>query len=168
MAEDLEEVLRKFVLSEKEAGGIQIEGEDVLQSLDECKRSVIGKVFGDKVAHIAGVRSFASNMWIFAKNLRIVEIGIKKFQFIFDNMHDREKVLGGRPWVYDNQPLILVPWKEGIETKEGIFTKTWIWMQIWNLPMHWISKEAGKKIGSICGAVKEIIVPTGGGEKVNI
>ena len=96
MAEELEEVMRKFVLSDREVGGIQIEGEDVFQSLEECNRNIIGKVFGDKVANIAGIRSFASNMWIFAKNVKVVEIGINQFQFIFDNMQDREKVLGGQ------------------------------------------------------------------------
>ena len=53
MADELEEVLRKFASSEKEATGIQMEGVDVSQCSEECKQSIIGKVIGHKTVNIA-------------------------------------------------------------------------------------------------------------------
>ena len=97
MAEELEEVMRKFDLSEKEEAGIQIAGDDIFQGVAECKMSIIGKVIGEKVANITGIKSFTSNIWIFAKNVKVVEIGVNLFQFIFMNQHDMDRVLSGRP-----------------------------------------------------------------------
>ena len=55
MAEELEEVLRKFALSEKEVSGVQINGEDVSKGLAECKVSIIDKVRGEKIVNISGI-----------------------------------------------------------------------------------------------------------------
>ena len=79
MAEELEDVLRKFDLSEKEVACIQIEGEDTFQGVEICRMSIIGKVIGKKVANIIGIKSFTSNMWMFAKNVKVVEIGVNLF-----------------------------------------------------------------------------------------
>ena len=114
----------------------QIEGDDSIQGLAECRKSIIGKVAGDKVANLAGMTSFTNNMRTFAKNLIVVEIGVNLFQFTFASLHDRDRVLGGRPWVYDNQPLVVLPWREGLEGESKAFNSTWIWIQIWNLPIH--------------------------------
>ena len=35
-------------------------------------------------------------------------------------------------------------------------------MQIWSLPIHWITKDAWKKIGRVFNAVKEVIILLGG------
>ena len=104
------------------------------------------------------MKSFATNMWDFAKTLKVVKIGVNLFQMIFENTHDKEKVLNGRLWVFDNQPLVL-PWKESIETDERAFKKTWIWVQIWNLPIHWITKEVRRKIGGVFLSSKDVIIP---------
>ena len=37
-----------------------------------------------------------------------------------------------------------------------------IWVKIWNLPIHWFTKEAGKKIGQVFSAVKEVVIPNTG------
>ena len=86
-------------------------------------------------------------MWPFVKNMNVIEIGINMFQFVFNNERDMDRVLNGRPWIYDNMPPVILPWKEGVEQDEGAFTKTWIWVQLWNLPIHWVTKEVGRKIG---------------------
>ena len=62
-----------------------------------CKIRIIGKVRGEKIAN-----SFVSNIWAFAKNIKVVEIGVNMFQIVFANLHDGDRVLSGRPWIYDN------------------------------------------------------------------
>ena len=49
MAEEFEEVLRKFELTDKKANGIQLEGGEMFQGIKECKMSIIGKVVGEKM-----------------------------------------------------------------------------------------------------------------------
>ncbi|XP_071917145.1 uncharacterized protein [Coffea arabica] len=165
MTEDLEEILRKFALTEDETGGVELDSTDLAQGVVECQLSIIGRVVGEKTANIAGIKSFASNMWPFARNLRVVEIGVNMFQFSFSNKQDMDRVLRGRPWVYDNLPWVVLPWEEGIELNLEAFNRTWIWVQLWNLPIHWITKDIGRKIGGVFSSVREVIAPNGGGKK---
>ena len=93
-------------------------------------------------------------MWSFEQNQKVVEIGVNKFQFIFNNNDDMERVLNRSPWIYDNQPLVVLPWKEGIQQDDEAFPRTWIWVQLWNLPIHWVTKGIGRKIGRVFDSVK--------------
>ena len=36
---------------------------------------------------------------------------------------------------------------------------------MWNLPIHWLSKAVGFKLGQMFSAVKEVIIPPGGGKE---
>ena len=101
-----------------------------------------------------GIKNFTSNMWSFEQNQKVVEIGVNKFQFIFNNNDDMKRVLNGNPWIYDNQPLVVLPWKEGIQQDDEAFPRTWIWVQLWILPIHWVTKGIGRKIGRVFDSVK--------------
>ena len=64
-----------------------------------------------------------------------------------------------------NQILVLNEWYEGVEEGEKAFCLAPLWLQVWNLPVHWMLKEARKKIGSIFHQVRKVIVPQTGGKE---
>nr|XP_027108780.1 uncharacterized protein LOC113728590 [Coffea arabica] len=163
--EHIEEVMRKFTLSANEKEGVCLGLEDLEKGVKECRLSLIGRVWGDRTANITGMRSFATNVWPQLKNVKITEIKVNMFQFIFESRKDIELVLSKRPWIYDGQPLVLLEWQADLEEKEQAFCRTLMWVQIWNLPLHWVTKEAGRKIGGIFAGVREVIIPQGGGKE---
>lgn len=163
--ENIEDILRRFNLSEEERDGVRLEKEEVAKGVLECNMSLIGRVWGDKQANIGGLRSFVNSMWSQAKNLKVMEIGRNLFQFIFEKENDMDAVMSRRPWIYDGQPLVLLRWKEGLEDDVEALHNTLIWVQIWNIPLHWVTKEAGRKIGSIFPKVYEVVVPQSGGKE---
>ncbi|XP_027124362.1 uncharacterized protein LOC113769357 [Coffea eugenioides] len=120
---------------------------------------------GDKIANFTGVKNFTNHVWGYPKNLRVTEIGPNVFQFQFEREEDREKVLAGDPWILDNQVLVVREWCASFEKKVESFRYTNFWVQIWNLPVHWMSNAAGKKIGGVFRKVKEIMLPPGGGKE---
>nr|XP_027126119.1 uncharacterized protein LOC113742485 [Coffea arabica] len=75
-----------------------------------------------------------------------------------------EKALYGGPWVIDNQLLVIKKWEARIERKMEVFNSAYLWVQIWNLPIHWMSKAVGFKIGDIFKSVREVIIPSSGGK----
>lgn len=154
--EEIEEVLKKFKLSNTEHEGIWLGEDDLAKGVEECSLSLIGKVGGEKIANSAGMKSFATNMWSHPKQLKVTEIGKNMFQFIFTHSSEMERVLNGRPWIYDGQQLVLHRRKKGIEDDTKAFDRSFIWVQIWNLLLHWITKEDGKKIESIFCSVQEM------------
>ncbi|XP_027178169.1 uncharacterized protein LOC113777336 [Coffea eugenioides] len=165
MAEEITEILQKFALSTKELGGTELELGDVSPSVKECEESLVGKIKGEKVINFVGVKNFVTLAWGYPKGLRVVEVGVNTFQFFMANVKDRERICTRGPWVIDSQILVIRPWFDGFEENEVEFNIAPLWIQVWNLPVHWISKEVGKKIASVFHGTKEVIIPQGGGKE---
>ena len=51
MADELEEVLKKFALSNLEQNGTWLDMDDINPGITECENSIIGKIRGEKVAN---------------------------------------------------------------------------------------------------------------------
>ena len=159
MAEELASIMQRFALSEQELGGTALELGDANTGIQECQLSLVGRVIGEKMINFVGVKNFVSLAWGYPRGLTVMELGPNLFQFIIPSATDRERILNGGPWIVDSQILILRRWYNGIEEDNGAFKLALLWIQVWNLPVHWISKEVGWKIGSIFPEVKEVIIP---------
>ncbi|KAK6161567.1 hypothetical protein DH2020_004948 [Rehmannia glutinosa] len=92
----------------------------------------------------------------------IWELGHNLFQFVFHEIEDKDKVFNNRVWSFDNQYLILREWVENMDVNEMDFSKMAIWIQIWNIPNHWISSEAGLKVGGLFTEVQDVFIPDSG------
>nr|XP_027101523.1 uncharacterized protein LOC113722408 [Coffea arabica] len=136
--EHIEEVMRKFTLSESEREGVCLGKEELEKGIKECRLSLIGRVWGKEQLTLL---------------------------FVFESRKDIELVLSKRPWIYDGQPLVLLEWQADLEEAESAFNRTLLWVQIWNLPLHWVTKEARRKIGEIFVGVREVIIPQGRGKE---
>ncbi|XP_071909688.1 uncharacterized protein [Coffea arabica] len=146
MAEELTEILQKFALTSKEMDGAEIDFGDVGASVKECGESLVGRIKGEKVINFVGMKIFVTLAWGYPKCLRVLERGVNLFQFFIPKKDHRERILSGGPWLIDSQMLVLRQWFVGIEEEEAEFNIAPLWIQVWNLPVHWISKEDGKKI----------------------
>ena len=104
--------------------------------------------------------------WGYPKDLKVTELGPNLYQFLIPDGEIRERVVNGGPWILDNQLIVLSKWYEGIEDDPDAFRMTPLWVQMWNLPVHWLSKEVGKKIGkTVFRGVKKAIIPQAGGKE---
>ena len=77
--EHIEEVMRKFTLSESEREGVCLGKEELEKGIKECRLSLIGSVWGERAANITGMRSFASHAWPQLRNVKITEIKVNMF-----------------------------------------------------------------------------------------
>ena len=82
MAEEITEILQRFDLSTKERGETKLDLGDVGSSGKECKYYLVGKILGDKIINLVGVKIFVKLEWGYLKGLRVVEVGFKPFQFV--------------------------------------------------------------------------------------
>nr|XP_027090415.1 uncharacterized protein LOC113711449 [Coffea arabica] len=165
MADELEEVLKKFALSKIEQDGAWLELDDFDPGVSACMTSIIGKIRGEKVANFTGVKNFVNAAWGYPKDLTITELGPNLFQFFIPDVENRTRILNGGPWLIDNQILVLNRWEAGIEENTEAFRFAPLWVQVWNLPIHWISKEVGRKIGKVFEEVKEVLIPYSRGKE---
>ena len=146
-------------------GGTEIDRGDVGPSVKECEESLVGKIKGEKIINFVGVKNFVTLAWGYPKGLKVVEVGVNTFQFFIPSDTDSDRISKGGLWIIDNHMLVVRPWFEGFEEGTAEFNIAPLWIQIWNLPVHWLSKEVGRKIASVFQETKEVIIPQGGGKE---
>ena len=111
-----------------------------------------------KIVNHVGVKIFVTTAWDYSREIKIVELGPNLFQFSMPKEEDIVRILNGGPWIIDSQILVLKEWEEGIEEDNSAFNIALLWVQVWYLPIHWVSREVGTKIGTVLNKVKEVII----------
>lgn len=140
--------------------------EDVFIGLEEDSRSLIGKIFGEKRANFQGVKNAMMKLWQHRGLCRVVSLTQNIYQFIFKEAGDREMVMQGRPWLFDNYLLVLHYWVENLKWTDICFNSSPMWIQVWHIFAHWSSIETGRKIGNKLREVKDIrLVEAGGADE---
>lgn len=104
-----------FSLSEKEAEDVNLLEADMCIGLEEGNRSLIGKIFGEKKANFQGVKNAMMKLWQYRGLCRVVSLTQNVYQFVFKEAGDREMVMQGRPWLFDNYFLVLHYWAEDLK-----------------------------------------------------
>lgn len=154
-----------FSLSAKESDGMELSEVDVGIGLEEGNRSLLGKIFGENRANFLGVKNTMMKLWQNKGLCKVVCLTQNVFQFVFKEAWDREVVLQGRPWLFDNYLLVLHQWEEDLKWTDECFNFSPFWVQVWNIPTHWMSLETGRKIGNQLGTVKDVMLVESGGKE---
>lgn len=82
--------LSKFRLVEKEDVGVELEGRDVWKCRDVCERSIMGRVWGCKLANFSGLKNTFNKLWSPSEDMQVVELGPNYYQFIFKSQKEKE------------------------------------------------------------------------------
>ena len=87
---------------------------DLDEGITECQGSVIGKIRGEKIVNVTGVKNFVTVAWSYPKGLKVAELGPNVFQFTIPDSKDKERIVEGGPWSKSKHVLLLRNWKIGI------------------------------------------------------
>lgn len=156
---------QNFKLKPDEESGLTLEFKDIQFSHEECERSLIGKIWGEKVANFSGLKNTLPAMWPFAGHVKVREMGVNLYQFVFVSQAVQKRILGGKAWTFDGQYLILKPWTETLSPQSAVFSRIQLWTQVWNIPNHWLSKELGFKFKHLFCDVLDVIIPEHGSKR---
>ncbi|KAH7841581.1 hypothetical protein Vadar_031758 [Vaccinium darrowii] len=160
--DDLSLRFRSFTLTEDEQEEVLLSRDDVVASEAECRTSLFGKVISQKPPNLVGLRSTMEKVWGNPKKFRVLVAGDGIFQFIFPTEMDATRVLRGKPRFFNNHYLNLERWKPNIHPKHYCFNITPVWVQAWGIPLQYLSKDVGVKLGLKFGDVDEVIIPNTG------
>ncbi|XP_035539649.1 uncharacterized protein LOC118344020 [Juglans regia] len=78
------------------------------------------------------------------------------FVISFENQKDRERVLEGKPWLFDNQLFVLKLFDGLTPPRKMNFDFEEFWVHLNNLPLACMSREVGMQIGATVGNVKGV------------
>lgn len=103
MESDVLARLKSFSLSAIKMQGVKLLDKDICIGMEEGRRSLKGKVFG--------VKSAMMKFWQHRGLCKLVAIAQNVYQSTFDDVFERDRVMQGRPWLFDNHLLVLQLWE---------------------------------------------------------
>lgn len=71
--------LRKFRLSDKDERVVEIDEADARSSWEYCKRSLVGRIFGENATNLTGLKQTMAKLSCVKGELRVIELKSKTF-----------------------------------------------------------------------------------------
>ncbi|XP_021721964.1 uncharacterized protein LOC110689486 [Chenopodium quinoa] len=156
MADDLVSRYANLNLEDEENGVVDLGATDALPMNDKFNLLLIGKVMIDRPYNVDAFKATITKVWVLTNEIVIRVLGPNLYAFLLFHWRDKEKVLSGRPWCFDNM-LIVIKEVEGDEQPERIaLCHSPFWVRIKFLPFNCRSDTDVKEIAWNLGEVLEI------------
>ena len=107
----MEEMWRKFNLSKEEKGVLVVSSQDVSNSKQHAKFSILFKLQTSKDFNKEAFKSTVQKLWCGLHGATIKEVGNNLFLAIFTNEEDMVEVLDRSPWSSDRILILLKQFK---------------------------------------------------------
>ncbi|XP_042941294.1 uncharacterized protein LOC122275977 [Carya illinoinensis] len=156
--DDLEDRWDKLQLTEEENAVIDLNAVHLGRVKAKGDKSLVGKLISDRKVNKEVIRSTMNNIWRLAGSFTFHDILPNLFVVTFDNQKDKQRVLDGKPWLFDNQLLLLKPFDGFTLPQKMNFDYEAFWVHLNNLPLACMNLEVGTQIGKTIGNVKEVDV----------
>lgn len=156
MDADFIEWLQSITLIEEEGEAIQVGAHHREQILEESSLSLLGRFLTNRSYNQRAAKSLLRSMWKMGTNLWIVDAGKGLFQFKFAMESQIQWALANAQWSFEDHPLVLWRWEQGMSTRNVTFTSILLWVQVWGLPFDLITMETERDINSGLGTVVDI------------
>ena len=165
MADELADQCANLTISDEEneivdLGSVGSDSNSVKTSL-----MLVGKVISERAVNLEALRRTMSQIWALHRNMVVRSIGTNTFVFQFFHWKDKEKIMAGRPWCFD-QKLLVIDTIQGDEQPSQVNLDTSpFWTRIYNLPFNCRTEAEVKAIASCLGPVIEVDVDDFGLER---
>ena len=156
MAEEVTNILENMRLTTEEEETIEIPDEERREGLENCALSLLGKFLTCRSFNKRAAITTLKRAWGLEETVHIVEVGTNLFQLKFKSEFEMNRVIKDGPWTFDNQVLLLTPWKIGMTADNVKFDSGALWIQIWGAPFHLVSPKVVEAVGSELGMVVDV------------
>ena len=103
----MEELRKKFHLSEEEKGVLAVSSQEVALSKDHAQLSILFKLQSIKDFNKEAFKSTIQKLWRGLHGVTIKEVGSNLFLAIFVREEDMKEVLDKSPWSFDRKLILL-------------------------------------------------------------
>lgn len=162
MADELEERWARFSLTEGEQEGIVVKETDVEELEQLGERCLVGSIVADKSINKEAFRSLMTTLWKAKGEVSFKEIQDNLWLFEFTKMADKQKVMAGRPWLFDRHLVAIEDFDGTTIPTQMSFNQAAFWIQVHDMPLVCMSKEVGHNTGASLGPV-EVVEANGAG-----
>ncbi|XP_042973518.1 uncharacterized protein LOC122304969 [Carya illinoinensis] len=154
--DELENRWNKLRLSEEEEVVLDLpfgEAEDVQR---KGERSLIGRICLDRVVGKEIVSHSMGKIWRISQRAEFQEVAKNTFVLTFATHADKDRILEGRPWLFDNGLFALRQYDSTVQPSQITFESEVFWVQFHNLALGQMTRDYGLLIGQSVGRVIEV------------
>lgn len=129
--------------------------EEVVEATNKFDLCLVGRFLTEKNLNVRAMKARLADIWkpTMGINIKEIEEGIFLFQFYHEK--DRQWVLDGGPWSFDNAMLIIQAIPPGEQPLKVPLWYINFWIQIYELPAGFMSETVGKQLGNFFGEFME-------------
>jgi hypothetical protein len=162
MEDELEHLCKKISLIKGEQIGILVFEGDVFETKSHEDRCLIGKIWTMKIVNKEAFKTVLSRLWLTIGRVIFKEVQDNMWLFEFTEREDKKRVLAGRPWSFNCQIIVLNDFDETVPPSQMDFSQSPFWIQAHDMPLLYMTKGVGTKIGNSMGTLHEVDVAGNG------
>lgn len=135
MADELVEKCSQLSIAEEKNHIVNLGGVDSSNSYAKTSLMLVGKVISERAVNLDALTRTMSQIWALHRNMVVRAIDSNTFVFQFFHWKDKEKILDGRPWSFDQKLLVLDEIQVDEQPSQVRLDKSSFWVRIYNLPL---------------------------------
>jgi hypothetical protein len=140
--------------------GISISEGDVAADIEKGERCLVGRIGEEKKVNKEAFKTVLSQIWRTVRSVTFKEIQDNVWVFEFENVYvdDKKRVMGGRPWSFDWQIIVLNDFDGSVPPALMKFTHSPFWIQVHDMPLIYMNKGVGSEIRESLGTLEDVDV----------
>ncbi|XVF50950.1 hypothetical protein PTKIN_Ptkin04bG0144900 [Pterospermum kingtungense] len=117
---------------------------------------LVAKLFTDRSFNHEALLSTLKIVWRVAKKYEVSILDSNLFQFKFRSERDKDRVLEGAHWSFNNHILMFHGYDGNLQPSEYVFNKGSFWIRVFDLPLNLMSLDIVERIGNKVGVLQKI------------
>jgi hypothetical protein len=156
MADDLTSMWGKFSLTEEEDVELSFRKVELQDGVTFGQACVLGKLLSDRMVSKEKIRQSLEQWWLPEESISFKVLGENLFLIEFTNPKDKERVLEGRPWVFEGSLFLVEDFDGSKAPSQFTFDRAAFWVRMIDLPLACMGRDIGNKIGASMGVVEAV------------
>lgn len=156
MADDIIARCSKLKITEDEETIVTIDDGIDDTRASNISLSIVGRVLTKRPYNFEAFKRTMNQIWMISKPALFRAIGNGLFIIQFVSQRDREKVLDGRPWTFDQCLVLLDVIKVGVQPSDIVLNHSPFWIRLYNLPLESRSVKHVRSFAQNLGEVMDI------------
>ena len=147
----MEELWKKFSLSEEEKGVLSINSQDVAQSKEQAQFSLLFRLQTNKDFNKEAFKSTLQQLWKGPDRVIIKEVGNNLFLAVFVTEEHMNDVLDKSPWSFDKRLFLLKHFDGDLSPGNVKFQQSPFWIRVFNIPIKSMNLSVSNHIANEIG-----------------
>ncbi|XP_021761808.1 uncharacterized protein LOC110726645 [Chenopodium quinoa] len=156
MADEIVSRYANLHLDEEEGGVVDLGVVESEQLTEKFNLMLIGRLVTNRPYNVEAFKSTMIKVWTLSNKLIIRTLSPNLYVFQFFHWRDKEKVLTGRPWCFDNMLLVLKEIEGGEQPEQVSLFHSPFWVRLRNLPFNCRSDNDVRELVINLGDLMEI------------